>query len=118
MTCDFSRPGTQRETHPSVGSSQRLENHGPVDVSENFAFDISETSISPMSFGSPVSAARTIVSFSDALRAFKLHNIPTGTGFSTAILAASEMEAKDAIACPVTSLLDSGTDLQTNSSYF
>ena len=50
--------------------------------------------------------------------AFKLHSIPTGTRFSTAILAASEMEAKDAIACPVMSALCSGTDLQTNSSYF
>lgn len=59
----------QRETHPGVGSRQRLKNHGPMDVSENFVFDISETSISPMSFGSPVSAGRTIVSVSDALRA-------------------------------------------------
>lgn len=57
MTGDFSRTETQRETHPGAGGSQRLKNHGPVNVSENFAFDISETSISPMSLGSPVSAA-------------------------------------------------------------
>lgn len=50
--------------------------------------------------------------------AFKLLNILTGMSFGTAILVANEMEAKDAIACPVTSVLGSGTDLWTNLSYF
>lgn len=95
MAHEFSRPGTQREAHPRVGSSQRLKNHGLVHASGNFAFDISETSISPMSFGIPGSAARARVSFSDALKASQLHNILTGTSFGTAVLAASEMEAKE-----------------------
>lgn len=114
MTHEFSRPGTQRESHPGAGSSQKLKNHGPVHASGNFAFDIGETSISPMSFGIPVGAARTRVSISDALRASQLHNIPTGTSFGTAVLAANEMEAKDTIACPGMSSLASGTGLQVN----
>lgn len=41
--------------------------------------------------------------------AFNLHNVPTDTNFSTDILAASEREAENAVACPVMSLLGSGT---------
>lgn len=46
--------------------------------------------------------------------AFNLHHVPTDTSFSTDILAASEREAENAIACPVTSLLRSGTAFQNN----
>lgn len=41
--------------------------------------------------------------------AFNLHRVPTDTSFSTDVLAASEREAENAVACPVMSLLGSGT---------
>lgn len=39
---------------------------------------------------------------------FNLHSVPSDTSLSTDILAASEREEENAIACPVMSLLGSG----------